>query len=87
MGWSRWTFTSYHKRFVSRNNNVDCQRLFQRHLDEFLETDPLLLKTDWQECGGGDTWSRKATVLIFSDEDKYNEYLKWHGARNFRTRE
>ena len=40
-----------------------------------LGKNPLLLDTQWEETSDDyKTWSRKATVKIFKNEEEYNQY-------------
>ena len=45
---------------------------------ETKETNPLLLRKDWQESDDNNGWSRKATVKIFANEEQYNNFRNQH---------
>ena len=53
------------------NNKI---RLVNAILRVLSETNPIKLGTEWKEADGKDTWSRKATVKIFNDEEEYKNY-------------
>ena len=45
---------------------------FNKPTKSFIETNPLLLSTEWAEASGDERpWSRKATIKIFNNLEGY----------------
>ena len=47
---------------------------FNKATKSFIETNPLLLSTEWSEAGGDKAFARRATIKIFNNHEEYRKY-------------